>query len=137
VILVNQETLVDQHHHQHSTTTSTDHTHHCEQSQLAAHTIHPAHELSTRGNYHHQTKLAAKASKHGDIIKIREQQEAGQAPRRCRAGKEGSQAQGGAGQATSGGAEQVPGALDQAQARASPTSQPATHRSQQRIKVYL
>jgi hypothetical protein len=36
-----------------------------------------------------------------------------------------------------GGAEQLPGAPDQAQARASPTSPPATHKSQHRTKVYL
>jgi hypothetical protein len=148
VILVDQETLVDQHHHQHSTITSTTpppvQQHHQHRSHTSLWAIianstqnSPCSWAEHQGNYHHQTKQAAKASKHGHIIKIKEQQEAGQAPRRCRAVKEGSQAQGGAGQATWGGAEEVPGALDQAQARASPTSQLATPRSQQRIKVYL
>jgi hypothetical protein len=59
-------------------------------------------------------KPVAKDSKHGYLSKTQEQQEAGQAPRRCRAGKEEAKHQGGAGQATWGGAEQVPGALDQA-----------------------
>jgi hypothetical protein len=102
-----------QHHHQHSNTTSTDHTHGCEQGGI----------ITTK------PKLAAKASNHGHLNKIKcskkqakHQGGAGQARR-------GAKHQEGAGQATWGGAEQVPGALDQAQARASPTSQPAIHRS--------
>jgi hypothetical protein len=67
VDLVDQGTLVDQQHHQHSNTTITvshtiDHTHHCEQSQLSA----PAQftllmSWASGGNYHHQTKTSSQS----------------------------------------------------------------------------
>jgi hypothetical protein len=67
VDLVDQGTLINQQHHQHSNTTitvshTTDHTHHCEQSQPAALTQFTLlMSWASGGNYHHQTKTSSQS----------------------------------------------------------------------------
>jgi hypothetical protein len=106
VDLVDQETLVDQQHHQHSNTAikvshTTDNTHHCEQSQLAALTqFTTLMSWASGGIITTKPKPATKASKHGHLNKIKCSKK--QAKHQGGAGKarRGAKHQGGAGQAT-------------------------------------
>jgi hypothetical protein len=78
-----------QQHNHHSISHLRSHTHHCEQSQQSAPAQFtllmswaPGGIITTKPNQQ------PKFSNHGHLNKIKPQQQAGQAPRRCRAGKE-------------------------------------------------
>jgi hypothetical protein len=85
-------------------------------------------------NSPHQLKPTAKAKATWLLKQDQEQQGPSQTPRRCRAGKVGSQAQGGAGQAT-GRSRASTGASDQTQPKSIINITTVTHQSQHKTNV--